>query len=35
MYHIDIFTLQLQGWEKGIWILFLKHASITNIMQEG
>lgn len=35
VYHIDILTLQLQGQETGIWILFLKHASINNIMQEG
>lgn len=35
VYRIAIFTLQLQGWDTGIWILFLKPASINNIMQEG
>lgn len=35
MYYIGIFALQLQDWETGILIHFLKHASINNIMQEG
>lgn len=35
VYHVGVFAIQLQGQETGILILFLKHTSINNIMQEG